>query len=310
LLSILPFLFLALTGSQQQSPEPFDPNRQSWELPLLGARLESIPDGTERRDWFGGPEWGRGGDSLSDGDEHALRARVRHDEDFVHDEIRFRLDAQGASVQVTHSSDVLIGPLQDVGGVICLVTDGQDTTLEFEIYAVYGGYLVKPFAGVVSLHGKGRELALDRSKQLATPDQSPFDRLVRITAREDGSESHGYVDELGRRQGGWSLKQRDGRRLQVGWRDGVPHGTVLGWDEAGLLRDLRHYEFGLETGERMDWNEEGGLRSIDSRVRGQQDGRRVVFDPTGVKQIELVTRAPGPSTYLSRFEALHTRPRR
>jgi hypothetical protein len=48
-------------------------------------------------------------------------------------------------------------------------------------------------------------------------------------------------------------------------------------------------------------------------VCGQQAGWRVVFHPDGSKKMDLVKEAPGPSaylTYLTRFESLHTRPRR
>lgn len=335
-------LIVALPATwQSEAPEPFDATRQTWNLALVGTRVDSLPQGN----WIGGTDWTREGVVFrSSGTEQTVACQALDRDDFETNDLRFRLGPDGASVQIGYASDVRRGALQDVGGVACLVSNGTDTVLEYEVYGIYGGYHVIPYCGVFMLHGRGGQLASDVALRPQEEGRSPLDRFVQITSAEDQSESRGYLDEFGRKQGVWTVREPNGRRAEFAWRDGIPHGSVLGWDEKGRLRTLRDFRRGIQEEESMDWTEAGELRSRQSFVRGQAHGRRLVFHPSGTKAIEMEfnhgswvgTRRNWSETgalieeeeakglalfgsipaggdaartaFLTRFEALHTRP--
>jgi len=277
-------LLVPLVAVQQQAPAPFDASRQSWSVGLVTAGVPALPEG----DWFGGPDWRASQVTFRTAEnEGDVQVQVRQDEELEMKDVRLRVTSEGARVQIEHQSDIERRPLQDVGGVVCLVTNGTDARLEFELYEISGGYYVQALAGSVALRGAGRALALELAQRPANPGASTLQTLVRVTGQEDHSESHGYVDEFDRKQSLWALSEPSGRRMELGWRDGIPHGTALGWDEKGRLRTLRGFRDGLQDGENMDWTEEGQLRSHDSFAFGRANGRRLVFHPNGAKALEM-----------------------
>jgi hypothetical protein len=181
---------------QEQAPAPFDANQQSWDIAVIGARVEAMAE----ENWFGGPNWVREGVVFRcAGGAQTVECQVLDQGDFETNDLRFQLGPQEASVQIGRSSDVMLGPLQDVGGMACLVSNGTDTVLEYEIHAVYGGHHLRSLCGAVTLHGAGRQLALDLAMRRPAEGRSPFDRFAQITSVEDRSESHGYLDEFGRK---------------------------------------------------------------------------------------------------------------
>lgn len=296
-----------------------------WDLGLLARSVESSEISTENR--FGGgwgwsqafrtldkdglPAWQPGPVYEIEASDGRIVVRAGFTTGFAGESIVLEITGARVRAQVDRFSCVTHGPVLEAAGVVCLISDGVTSALDFEVFLAKHILGFSGIYGHVHLGAEGIALTEELLQRPIDPSQSPFESRSMLELAE-GNESHGWLDVFGRRQGVWTLRDSGGcKRTEMTWSNGRPHGRFALWDEWGQLRLQSAHRDGFQHGECYGWHENGELAVIDHFVDDVPRGLRVDFDPDGAKTSESVSDATpneGPSPqFLAALARLKTR---
>jgi hypothetical protein len=289
---MLLFLFALVLVPLTTPQEPANPlPTASGRIALLARHVEAL-DEPERFGNRGG--WKQSSENVryeagAHGVELVVEALVTLP-GYHHEYLRLRLGETGASGEAFFSMDVPHPPLVDLSGVAVLLTDGEDSCVEYEITCSMGVDWFEPYFARIHLGELGVPIA---SALVAGTRGSAIERFheqeQNLVRTADGIvRSAGHVDSWNRRQGVWTLHDEQGElRLESTWRDGRLTGLLTSWDAAGRRRRVESLIDGFPDGLRYQWSESGELYSLDEYVGGRAHGLRVVFRPGGRKRLEM-----------------------
>jgi len=293
-------LFVTCVLVFPQVPQDSEPTVLSPNLGLIVERVDHLPEGQR----LGTPDgWivsvDRAPTFVVTDTSEELSVRASSSAWYEQNNISLRITPDGSFVTGFFYMDVAHAPVTDVSGVACLLTDGVQSALEFEVSLMLASGMFQPLIGRVMLGRKGLEIAAEllgkkdesanlaevfRSHAWSANDLHGDPRDKDATPHTWEQVAQGYVDHLGRRQGVWAIEDSLGNRLlDVSWRNGLVNGPVLHWKEGKLL-SLYTYRNGALHGPTYDWQHEGGeLRLVGEYWNNAPHGVWTSYCPNGLK---------------------------
>jgi hypothetical protein len=250
--------------------EPVHRDEPTWPVGFRVVQKEELPRGN----WI--ERWPYECVYTISSTTEGLEVSFSNSDGYVHPRVRIFLTPTGARAQASYGDCTSLWHGDNLAGTTCLVSNGKDATLQFELYEGGSEWVGNHLRGQAQLGAAGVELAQRWSAPVS--DTQRHERfayscpggLFSAASTRSEFEVAGTIDALGRRQGLWVVRKAGSEKpmLEAMWRDGLPHGVFRENENTTTLLVVGQFHEGFEEGQRMIWYPDG-TRHVSEYRRGE-----------------------------------------